>query len=175
MFFTGEMDTYRPLVLRFPLPNELKEKILWFLLCAIMNDKIGRCLPSDCDLFQKQYNDVGGWEGHSHTTTASNFVYNRVHILAYDHIFYTDCAMWVEHEEGAEVDLEVSEEAHRHEIYFRTHTFGLLKRGIMREEFAEDDDSFMGSDEEEEEYIVNYISQIYLDGSARLVNINIHK
>lgn len=167
-------ETYKIIVLGFPLPGELKEKILWFLLMGIMEDKLSNCLPriGQLDIFEKTFNETMVWTGHIHTTTCSNFIEENRIIMAYDHVFQTDCGMWFE---SSNVEEQEFSEANFHQIYYKSHCFGLLKKGKMPLDGEESDDSFVSDDDNYNDYVVNYYSLYYLDGSIKLASVQRHR
>lgn len=159
-------ETYRSLKFLFPkLPNELWLKICWYLLRSMMEEKIKMILPleEEFDMFERLSFEDLAWD-HSHTTIMANDIMFDPNIIYYDHVFYTDCSMWYE-AEGEDIIESVSPheqpdwlfKSRASEIFYKTHTFGLVKRR---------------KEDPTGEYRVNYVVQIYLDGSAKLVSVD---
>ena len=159
------MEVYLEARKLFPqLPGELWERIMWFVLRGLMEDKLSTCFPMfhECDVMEEYYDChpedrvADDWDGHSHTTIMANNVLHHDSVLCYDHVFYTDCCMWIEREHELTLEDRASDvlAAIADVVYYRTHTFGLIKKRK---------DGVAGN------YRVNYITHIYVDGTARLV------
>jgi hypothetical protein len=97
------------------------------------------------------------WDGHSHTTIMANNILRHSDVLCYDHVFYTDCCMWLDSEEDPTLNHEDIVRTRPNRVYYKTHTFGLVKKRR---------DGLPGT------YRVNYLTYMYLDGSTRLVSID---
>lgn len=157
------MEVYLEARNLFPmLPGEIWEKIMWFVLQSTMSDKLRYCLPMwqefDVmeDLLHTEEEQEETWDGHSHTTICANNVLHS-DVLGYDHIFYTDCCMWLDSEEDPRMNHDDVVRTQPDRVYYKTHTFGLVKKRK---------DGVPGT------YRVNYLTYIYLDGSARLISID---
>lgn len=155
------LESYRMLIWNLKLPYEIKERVFWFLKLEIVKEKLVACLPSTVDHLSRTMDAAGNWDGHGHTTIASNMIFDHPHILAYDHTFYTDCCSWLEYEEEEELSMDVDEQEEGSRIYYRTQTFGLLKQ----KPFVYDERIEM------KEYVINYVYYYYYDGSVKLQEV----
>jgi hypothetical protein len=156
------MEVYLEARTLFPmLPGEIWEKIMWFVLLQTMKEKLTFCLPmwQEFDVMEdiRAGEEGWDWDGHSHTTIMANNVLNNLNIVCYDHIFYTDCCMWLDSEEDPSLNHEDIVRTQPNRVYYKTHTFGLVKQR---------------KDGEKGTITVNYLTYFYLDGSTRLVSID---
>lgn len=157
------MEKYNEFRQFFPqLPYELWQRVLWFVLRFTLKEKLKNCLPlkNNLNVYENFHNfDNENWDGHCHTTFINNVVVDK-NILGYSFKFYTDCCMWYEGYEREEIvsmrDHEMFYHERAHMIFYKTHTFVLMKRRLDNPDLY---------------YKVIYLSQIYLDGSVQLVEV----